>query len=262
MSEQGKTIAAEFWQDNLRKMEEISNNLELALNRLEDEYLRFYPLFEEFEENASALSSIQSCFNNIEGRGYILKLNAVIAAYHKIFVTEGIDFSALRFLLAQINELRDKSFETFPWLYHYTEDTKEENEPAVKAEPEKSPFKWVSFFANNSWFIAPFRSLEIFERCDNYKMGESEHFTASFDGVEYEGRYIFSKFSDEAKVPEYFLIINKRRVFGADKNGRRLYAHNDFMKKQIQPFDGKIDNTFFAGRIRLFGINHLYINEI
>ena len=260
MGIQGETKVTEFWQENLQRLEEISNDLELTLSRLEDEYLRFYPLFEDFEKNATALSTIQSSFNNMEGRGYILKLNAVIAAYRKIYVTEGIDFSALRFLLAKINELRNKSFELFPWLYHYTE-TEEENEPAIKAEPEKSPFKWVSFFANNSWFIAPFRSLEICDRCDNYKMGESELFTASFDGREYEGRYIFSKFANQTKTPEYFLIIDKRRVFGADKNGRRIYAYNDFIKKQIRPFDGEINNTFFAGRIRLFGLNHLYINE-
>jgi len=259
MSAQAEAKVTDFWQDNLQKLEEISSELELTLSRLEDEYLRFYPLFEEFEKNATALSTIQSSFNNMDGREYILKLNAAIAAYRKIFVTEGIDFSTLRFLLAKISELRNKSFEVFPWLYHYTE---EDNAPAIKAEPERSPFKWVSFFANNSWFIAPFKSLEIFDRCDDYRMGRPEYFTASFEGVEYEGRYIFGNFTDEVKIPEYFLIIDKRRLFGADKNGRRIYAYNDFMKKQIQPFEGKINNAFFAGRIRLFGLNHLYINKL
>jgi len=252
----------EFWQDNLQKLEEISNELELALNRLEDEYLRLYPLFDDFEKTAAALSTIQSSFNNMEGRGYILKLNAVIAAYRKIYITEGIDFSTLRFLLTKINEMRNKSFDAFPWLYHYTKETqKEKKEPVIKAEPEKSPFKWVSFFANSSWFIIPFKSLEISNRCDNYKIGELEHFTASLNGIEYEGRYIFSKFADKTKIPEYFLIVDKHRLFGADKSGRRIYAYSDFIKKQIQPFEGKINNTFFAGRVRLFGINHLYINE-
>ena len=260
-----------FWHENLQKLEEISAGIEQELRVLEDEYKHFSSAFDKIAKDVAVMVSIQSSFNNIEGREQFLRLQAVMSKYRNRFLYHGIDFNLLHSLLKKTNKGLSESFELFPWLRHSDEDVVLQGQTEASLEesqeicidPEKSPFKWVSFQSHGSWFLALFKDLEIvpFENASAYTIESGEQFTVKIDNKRYQGRYIFSNYSSEETTPLCFLIINNgQHVFAADRNGRRIYAQTDLVTNARTPFNAPINNSLIDGRVRLFGKNHLYIN--
>lgn len=247
----------EFWQDNLQRLEEITRDIELLLRELEREFRRIDPIFQKLENKTALLSSIQANFNSIGGQEYVMKLSAVLKEYRKTCSSEGVDFGLMDFLLAKISQGRSESLELFPSLRH---DTGDRN--TGDAKPETSPYKWISFRAGGSWFLAGFARLEIaaLAQCSEYKRTDKDEFTVVFHGKKYSGIYYFSSFEEKPRAPEYFLIIDGGRlVFGADACGKRLYSGKNLMAGLISPLESAPVNSLIKGRVRLFGRNHLYI---
>ena len=251
-----------FWQNNLQKLEEISQNLDILLNDLEIEYSRFDSIYKKIETDINVLSSIYSSFNNMEGHQYVLKLNAVISEYRKRYTVDGIDFNLLNYLTGKINELREESFNFFPELYHDKNIINDKKKEISAYDHEKRPFKWITFTRNNSWFIVPFEKLDIInlDSTDDFTRENGDVFSVTINGVKRNGRDIFSEFPGGENRPSWLLVINDgESVFGADRTGKKIFAHRDFIRTITKPLNRDIRNSLISGRVRIFGKKHLYI---
>jgi hypothetical protein len=252
----------ELWNFNLQKIEGIQRDIEVSIRELEGYYAGFESRYDEIMRRIDILSSIYSGFNTVRGSDYVLRLKAVLQSYRKRYTREGLDFNLVNDLLIKINDARNSSFENFPGLSH------DEAPPAVTAcdEPEKDysgrKYKWVTFERNKSWFIAPFRSIEI-RKNKNFPIVSCE--LPDYLNVEINERTvrvkdIFIKSLERPDNPRYIILLDRAgKNFAASRVGKRIYADRDVMNPIITPFRNVETNALSPGRVRLFGRNHIFL---
>ncbi len=253
-----------FWQDNLEKISLVQKDLDRSLNQLEKEYVCFEEVYRELEEDLDLLSSLYAGLNTIEGMEYLQKFRAMIHNYKSLYTREGIDFETLNFLTMKINELRDISFEDFPCLDHIEKEKKTRVKPQKETSgSEDKPFKWITFRRNCSWFIVFFNTLRIIDAevtsCNFLK--EQNLIEVSIEDRSFEALDIFGEFTSPPNNPKYFIEIDNGRAYAADSLGKRIYSSHDIVSGKITPFNRVTRSSIASGRVRLFGRQHLFINQ-
>ena len=246
-----------FWQNNLEKIEEISELVEKSLLKLEKQYAEFQPAYDELISRIDLLSSIYSNFNTIYGLEYLLKLKALLKEYERRYTHEGINFNLIYYLHSKIIELRNNSFDEFPRLYH---DQKESRVNHSEGDAESAPFRWITFQRNGSHFITPYDTFSVidFENVRTVYANERKM------SIKIDDRMIpvtdpLAASSPENERPHHFLIIQTEsgdRCFAVRSIGKRILARRDILSSKVRPLT---ERSAFKGHIRLFGINHIYI---
>jgi len=252
-----------FWQDNLEKISLVQKDLDRSLNQLEKEYVCFEEVYRELEEDLDLLSSLYAGLNTIEGMEYLQKLRAMIHNYKGLYTREGIDFETLNFLTMKISELRDISFEDFPLLEHIDQEKSTPPPPGETSGYDDKPFKWITFQRNCSWFITCFNTLKIIDAevtsCSFHK--EQNIIEVSVEDRSLEALDIFGEFTSPPNNPKYFIEIDNERAYAADTLGKRIYSAHDIVSGKITPFNRVAHSSIASGRVRLFGRQHLFINQ-
>ncbi len=260
--EKKESLYSSFWQDNLEKISRIQKNLDQNLMILEKDYYLFETVYRELEEDLDLLSSLYAGINTIEGMEYLQKLRALVHNYGKRYTREGIDFPALNYLSEKITRLRDLSFEDFPLLEHYESEKPGDRHKKITSYFAR-PFKWITFYRNKSWFITPFTDLSLIDAGTvsfSMKKG-SRKISADSKDKTYTAIDIFGEFTSPPVKPDYFIEINKKTTFAADSLGKRIFSKRDIISDRITSFTITSGSDYAAGRVRLFGRQHIYIRE-
>ncbi len=248
-----------FWQNNLQKIEEISDLIERSLFRLEKKYADFQPLYDAITDRIDLLTTIYSHYNSLLGLEYLLKLKAIMNDYRKRYTHEGINFNLIYYIHAKIIELRKRSFEEFPKLKHRKEIPALKRSKRVSAE--SYPYKWITFERNNVYLVTPFDEIEILdlEEVDEIYTDERKQLRINVNGVISDVTDPLSTSFRDKERPNHFLFIqwhNRRKCFAASIIGKRILAKMDSLSAGIKPLQM---SAGFKGTLRLFGINHIYI---
>ncbi len=261
---------SEFWQNSLQKIEEIEQKLNRTIYELEKKYFGFDDIYEKAEEEINTLLSIYSSFNCFEGIEYIFRLSSLIKNYKNRYTHNGIDFKLIHFLLSKISDLRDRSLENFPHIVHT-----EKNGPIAQviagnnADPEdpqyhKRPYKWLTFMRNGSWFIVPFQNIKILNDSDVEFISFEKPDTViiRYNDKLFTAKDFFADINRGYKNPTRYLLIDSgKKVFAADKTGKKIFARNDFLKEKIIPFKELKNNLISPGHIKIFGKNHILVKN-
>jgi hypothetical protein len=248
----------------MEKIEEIQGKLNSAVKELEKKYTGFDEIYDIIEEELNTLSSIYSSYNSIRGSGHIMKLNTLIREYKRRYTGGGIDFDLIHFLLRKIGELRDRSVEEFPLLKHRE---KPEDEPVYREVEEKkeyldSPYKWVTYEKNRSWFISQFSELLVVNEEDTEKEAciDNEHIRFRYRNGIYTAFNHFGSTTTEETITGYYIIIdNGEKVYTASSIGRRLYAKKNILKEKVEPFRHPHSTKLYSGYVRVFGKRHILV---
>jgi hypothetical protein len=255
---------SEFWRVSMEKIEDIQSKLNVAVKELEKKYSGFDKIYDLIEEELNTLSSIYSSYNSIHGGSHIMKLNTLIREYKRRYTRDGIDFDLIHFLLRKIGELRDRSVEDFPLLQH-REDVK--GEPVYREVEEKkeylhSPYKWITYEKNRSWFISQFSELLIVNEGDTEEKVhiDDEHIRFRYRNGTYTAFDHFgSTTTDTTETKFYIIIDNGEKVYAASTAGKRLYAKKDLMKGKVEPFRYPHLTKLYSGYVRVFGKRHILV---
>jgi len=246
-----------FWQNNLQKIEEISELIEQSLLTLEKKYADFQSVYDELISRIDLLSSIYSNFNTIYGLEYLLKLKALLKEYATRYTNEGINFNLVYYLHSKVIELRNSSFDEFPRLYH---EQKESREYTAEEDVESAQFRWITFQRNGSRFITPYDTFSVIE-FENIRTLYADDRRMS---IKIDDRIIpvidpLATSSTENERPNHFLIVQTEsgdRCFAARIIGKRILARRDILSSLVKPFT---ESRAFKGHLRLFGVNHIYL---
>ncbi|RPI92190.1 MAG: hypothetical protein EHM32_09470, partial [Spirochaetales bacterium] len=197
----------EFWQNGLQVIEEISASLESSIALLEKKYSDFDSLYDEAMDRIESLASIYAGVNTLHGREYVLRLKALMREYRKRYSLEGINFNALYYLHSRIKELRDTSFSEFPRMDHSPDESN--TRAAVTGHTLTIKHQWVTFERNGSYFIMPYRKLEILEyrKADFWDDPGKNGFSLNRNGMLLEVRDIFGSTTPAKTRPVFFVIV-------------------------------------------------------
>jgi hypothetical protein len=250
----------EFWQDNIEKLDEVVHRIEGSFFRLEKKYSEFDSIYDELLRQLDLLISMYSCFNNLLGIDYLMKLKSLLLDYRKRYTHEGISFNVIYYLHAKVIELRDSSFSNFPALPHAEKPAAELD--AGKAAPVEAPFKWVTFTRNGSWFITRFDTVRLvrFEDAEQDISETDGYMYIRHDGKRIRVEDMFSRYVKGGwERPDCYVIVgrgNEQRCYAASATGRRIYSRNDIFAKKIKSVRGE---SMMKGFLRIFGKNHIVL---
>lgn len=269
MPQNGNTTTSYFdygdlWNYNLQKIEQIHQRIEESIRGLEDSYAAFESRYADLDRQLDILSSIYAGYNTITGLEDIMKLKALLRSYRERYTREGMDFDLVYSLLSRISEARSVSFESFPALSHGSTAGGPARSDIVLKDYSGKKFKWITFERNRSWFIVPFRSIEI-KRSSGFpvvSVEEPDFINVSIGGCVVRSRDIFIKSQDEPEEPRYILMIDgEQNNLAAGRIGREIYSDHDFITPMIRPYKKACPNALSPGRIRLFGRNHILLYQ-
>lgn len=252
----------DLWNFNLQKIEQIHQRVEESIRILETNYAGFEARYADLDHQLDILSSIYAGYNTIAGLEDIMKLKAVLRTYRERYTREGMDFDLVHSLMERISDARSVSFESFPALSHDSSDASTGRTDTVRKDYSGKKYKWITFQRNHSWFIVPYRSIEI-KRSSGFpvvSIEEPDFINVNIDGRIVRSRDIFIKFPDGPENPRYILMIDgDRNNLAAGSLGREIYSDHDFISPMIKPFTKASSNALSPGRIRLFGRNHILL---
>lgn len=254
----------ELWNFNLQKMERVQGAVEKSLAALEKKYAEFEPLYDEIIGQLDILCSIYSGFNTVDGGEDLLRLRSLLESYRKQYTREGLDFNLVQRLLGKISDSRNASFEDFPALAHKDAPTVVEGIEDHTEELALRKHRWITFERNRSWFIAPFRSIEIIPHPPFTILGvEGPDILRVRIGSEVVGiRDLLARSLDEPVPPRFLLLLdNGEQNYAANRIGKRIFADHDFISPLVRPFKNAPPNPLSPGRVRLFGKNHILIRD-
>jgi len=249
-----------FWNDNLQKIEELHQEIVLFLKSLDKSYESFDEIYGDLKKRIDVFASIYSGYNTINGREQVLQLKATVDSYRKKYTKESIDLPHLESLMSHIGEMRKRSFEQFPLLYHCAE--KHVTADTTMASREKFHYRWITFKENGSWFVTPFNELSIREPCSYSIISRENHdwIIIRYDLGLVRVRTFFQRADEDPDNNSHVLIINGgEKNFLTQETGRKIYARADFMNSMITPFKSQRGFSVTPGRVKLFGKNHIFI---
>jgi len=250
----------EFWQDTIEKLDEVLHRIEGSFFRLEKKYAEFDSIYDELLRQLDLLISMYSCFNNLPGIDYLMKLKSLLNDYRKRYTREGVSFNVIYYLHAKVVELRDSSLSNFPNLPHAEKPAAEAD--AKKPAPVEAPFKWITFARSGSWFITRFDEVRIirFEDAEQDISETDGYMYIRHDGKKIRVQDLFSRYMKSGwERPECYIVVdrrNKRRCFPASSLGRRIYSRNDIFDKKIKSVRS---DSMMKGFLRIFGKNHIVL---
>lgn len=250
----------EFWQDNIEKLDEVVHRIEGSFFRLEKKYNEFDSIYDELLKQIDLLISMYSCFNNLLGIDYLMKLKSLLHDYRKRYTHEGISFNVIYYLHAKMIELRDSSFSNFPALPHAEKPAAVAG--TIRAAPVDAPFKWITFRRNGSWFITRFDAVHIirFEDAEQDISETDEQMFIRHDGKRIRVEDLFSRYVKSGwEKPDCYIIVdrrNERRCYVASSPGRRIYSRNDIFDKKMKSVR---EDSMMKGFLRIFGKNHIVL---
>jgi hypothetical protein len=254
----------DLWNYNLQKIEQIHQRIEESIRGLETGYAVFEARYADLDHQLDLLSSIYAAYNTISGLEDIMKLKAVLRTYRERYTREGMDFDLVHSLMARISDARGESFESFPALSHDSTGGTAGLSAEVRRDYSGKKYKWITFERNRSWFIVPYRSIEI-KKSSGFPVVSVED--PCFINVNVEGRIvrsrdIFVRTLDGPEKPRYILMIDgEHNNLAAGSLGREIYSDHDFITPMIRPFKKASSNALSPGRIRLFGRNHILLYD-
>ncbi|MBN1532630.1 MAG: hypothetical protein JXA20_08210 [Spirochaetes bacterium] len=250
---------AEYWSGSLQTMEDLHQEIHHFLHVLNLKYGDFESVYRELTSRIDVLASIYSGHNTIEGTEKLLRLKALVERYARRYTREGLDLPLLDSILARIREMRDKSFEDFPLLHHYEAVPGEAG--MERPQMESHGHRWVTLRQCGSWFITPCGNLKILAPGEYRIISRDDRDQAV---IAYEGGIAMTRILLQREIqplpPDLSVLVldHGERSFFSEKNGRRIYAKTDIISPLITPFRGG-PFTVSPGRVRLFGIPHIYI---
>ncbi len=252
---------AEFWSAGLQSIEELHQEILKCLRLLEQSHGGFETVYDDLIRHIDELSSLYSGSNTIEGGEHVQRLRAIVKRYGKNRENGIANLELLDSLMRKIKEQRDRSFEEFPLLSHHeiSGDARSVKIP----DPADYPYAWVTFEQGGSWFITSCRDLKVLEPGDFRVLSweDDGSLIVSYNqGVSVIKNLLRKSAPPERKRFRILVLDHGRASHRADRMGRTIYAKRDFVKPMILPFSG--DRTFCAspGRVRLFGVRHIYLS--
>jgi hypothetical protein len=254
----------DLWNFNLQKIEQIHQRIEESIRDLENSYAGFESRYADLDHQLDILSSIYAGYNTITGLEDIMKLKALLRTYRRRYTREGMDFDLVHSLMTRISDARSVSFESFPALSHDSTAVACKRPDTVLKDYSGKKYKWITFERNRSWFIVPYRSIEI-KRSSGFpviSVEEPDIINVDIDGRVVRSRDIFIKSPDRPEKPRYILMINgDRNNLAAGNLGREIFSDHDFISPMIKPFKKASSNALSPGRVRLFGRNHILLYQ-
>ncbi len=252
---------ADYWSAGLQKIDEIHKDLDLSIREIEKLYPEFEEKYRKAGNLADILSSIYAGVNALDGRDDLLKLKSFIDRYKKLYTREGIDFETIGFLLDKIGELRSKSFENFPVLHH-NETSAEIKEPALAKDYLSWPYRWFTFRRGWSWFMVPFNDLDIYRAGEDacVKRSGPDSITVEILGRERIFLDLFSLCRKKQEPSGIFITIDGKSSFAVSRPGKKIFSRFDFISPRINKYAGDRSFPLSPGRVRLFGISHVYLD--
>ncbi|MCU0846864.1 MAG: hypothetical protein MUD12_03140 [Spirochaetes bacterium] len=261
-SEPGR-VYRDLWNHNIQTINELHQKICASVRELESDYTDFEHSYRKIEEMIKTLSSICAGYNVIEGKDYILKLKALIEHYRKRYTREGISFDLINFLLVNISDLRNKSLEQFPYMEHQLGFDADESGPGAMETQSLTAHRWITFSRNRSWFILPYGDALVIEKPEFETSGRPgpERIEIVYSGRAFTARDLMSKFTPNPPDPGIIIMTDRgRENYAADEIGKRINADRDFIWQMIRPLDRSIPGNILAGRVRIFGKRHFFIN--
>jgi hypothetical protein len=252
----------ELWNFNLQKIEQIQLVLERSIQELESRYQDFESRYADIMQQLDILSSIYSGYNTIAGAEYVMRLKAVLSSYRKRHSREGIDFNLINNMLMKITEDRSACFENFPELTHDNSSVPIQEGGGPEESNALRKYKWITFERNRSWFIVPFKSVDV-RINDNYpvlSVEEPDYLNIAINDNVYKVRDIFIKSLEYPDSPAYLIFIDRaQKNFAASRIGKRVYSDHNIVNPIVRPFRKVRENPLSPGRVRLFGKNHILL---
>lgn len=259
-----------FWQTNLETIDKITQKLEKKILELDNKSVKINNFFKELETEIDTLCSIYSCFNTFAGKGYILKLKAILTNQMQHFKSANMKFDTIYFLIEKINALRNNNFENFPVLKHFDtktpetipEKTIESPTNVIKWNHENAAFKWISFKRNGSWFIIPYNTkLYIQAKFAEYNTDNKDNPFILYNNTKYQVTDLFAKantiYKSEAKI--FICLNNKSECFSADKIGKVFISNKNFISMKTKKFN--INSSLAEGYIKFCGKRYILLKS-
>jgi len=166
-------------------------------------------------------------------------------------------------ILSSAKRLIEKLKKETPKIFHEIEksdviDAEKPIEQTEEAPKKNAKFKWIIFERNKSLFIAPFKNIEIINT-ENKNFQYEHNYAVFFDGDKKISAIDLLQSNIASIPPKKILIIDFDKYYAADKIGREIHSSSDILLDMVN--SSKIKNEIFAGRVRLFGKNHILLRQ-
>lgn len=250
---------SEFLNRNLQEIEDMKQSLILSINRLEKKQPDIEQLFDEIMPKIRTLSAIYSNFNSIKGIEYVLRLKVLLEEYKKKYITEGIDFELISFIIDKISVSAEESIETLT-----ASEKPDDGIERIVIDPRKEiKHKWFTFEKNGFWFILKYNEIKIIKQ--NSRITEKNlgggNLEIAYGKDKFICRNLFPVLNSEEEKNNYYIISNSgNKNYSASKTGKKIYASKDFITSKITGFRSIANSGISPGRVKIFGKNHIVLN--
>jgi hypothetical protein len=258
----GESTFEQFRNNNIAVITAINSTVESIITDIKKDEITINEKITVLDNYIKELTAIYLSFHSMSGTKSILNLQSLINRYKTEAIENHHRIDAAAYLIKKMNHLiSDKNHSGPEPFRNYPSASYAELKPESKKLIDRpSAYKWVTFSRNNSWFIAEFSKLEIINiaGAEILKSGKNRMIIKTVNNITYHAINLM-KSPGRDNLP--LLLIKPHEsglYYAADTKGKEIYASKDFVSPIIDKFHD-IENSFISGRLRLFGINHLYL---
>jgi len=256
-------IYKSFRDSNISTISKTNIAIDFLISGIESDQNSLINKIEIIDKSIEELRSIYLSFHSMAGSETLIRLRTLMQHYRADAEKNKTRIAASHFLIKKIQSLlENKEYtdsEPFRTEREYIQEIESDQQQREKSEPS-GKFKWITFSRNNSWFISRFRNLEIVEviKIFNSDAGKTRITLEIPDGEKIEAL-------DLMRGPRFptipgigIRLTPEGEFYAADMKGKEIYASEDFISPMITKLD-KSSNPLYTGRVRLFGLNHLFL---
>jgi hypothetical protein len=258
----GESTFEQFRNNNIAVITAINSTVESIIADIEKDEITINKKITVLDNYIKELTAIYLSFHSMSGTKTILNLQSLVNRYKTEAIENHRRIDAAAYLIKKLNYLiSDKNHSGPAPFRNITSESYAELKPESKKLIERpTAYKWVTFSRNNSWFIAEFSKLEIINiaGAEILKSGGKRIIIKTINNIEYNALDLM-KSPGRENAPVLLIKPHEAGLYyAADTKGKEIYASRDFVSPVVDKFHD-IENSFISGRLRLFGINHLYL---
>ncbi len=259
---QNNPVYAAFSDSNEKVLSELTYTLRNIISELNNTNSLSVDSFKKLISSMEISNAVFSALSSREGIQLLLKLKAVTDIYKKNLGTNTNLIKTAEFLINKIEKFSSSCFheadiERLLEIPVYEIQAVSTGSPAAEFN-----FKWITFERNRSFFISGYRNLEIYKYDDLnaiYNTSESA-FIFNYNGKDLFIADMLKNPDIENNIPNKIIVIDKgKHCYAADRTGRKILSTYDLISPLIEPLE--ISNSFFPGRVRLFGRRYLLLKH-
>ncbi len=278
MDEHAYSAYGEIWSYNLQRLDELQEELTRRLKDLEERYRGFDSCYAGIHSIMEVICSLYASNNTLEGKKEVLALMSVIESYRGRYTGSGFDFKLISDLLSKIESLRESSYEDFPILHHEIdsvfEDSVPSDTPIVSTDvpaggldpssvSSNRPYRWITFQRNGSYFITRYATVDVisFSTVTAEDTGIKNRIMIRAGDTSYEA---IDCMAVPGRTPEEVnccVIVDGLMTYAAYSIGKKIFAKKNFISPLVRPFKTVGESMLYAGRVRLFGKNHIVLRN-